>query len=418
MRTLVFEEFIQKALSPWHVATTLKTYLQELGGVLLDEKRSWDSNSLMGGQLYLVQRGATFIAFRTPKNAIEAFRLVVTHLDSPCLKLKPCPLVQRDGMNLLQLEPYGAPILPSWIGRPLKVAGVIINSREDASRELYREELVELTTRIFIPHVALHLDRSVNETGHLVQKHMHLFALAGANFLPNAQVMDLYASIDAAPQAIGPDGTLLAAPRLDNLATLFPLFKAFSTQAPSENLLQLFIAWNHEEIGSETAEGASSALVSDIVERILYSQAYLQDYSENYAARKRHLEMKAHSSVISCDVAHGFHPNYSDKNDGDHSPKLGSGVVLKTNPNQRYCYDITLAAELITKMEKYAIPYSHFSLRNDLQAGSTVGPRLAAALGVKTIDIGIPLLGMHAAQEMVAYSDMDALERLASILFD
>lgn len=396
--TIRIEDFIQKALSPWHVATTLLSESQAAGAVLLDETSSWQ---LQPETLYVMRRGATFIAFRTPRSPINAFRLLVTHSDSPALKLKPKPNVERDGMQLIQLEPYGAPILPSWIGRPLNVAGVVYKEGT--------EHLIELPWKLFIPHIALHLERTVNEVGHFVHKHNHLFALAGGA-LPPEKVVDLYATIDAPPQKIGIDGSLLAAPRCDNLATLVPLFNAFIAAKPAEKLLQLFIAWNHEEIGSETAEGASSSLLNDLLERILAASGTMQ--------RSEYLEVKTRSTIISCDVAHGFHPNYSDKNDGEHSPKLGSGVVLKTNPNQRYCYDMRLAAEVIDRLESKEIPYTFFSLRNDLQAGSTVGPRLAAAVGVKTLDIGIPLLGMHAAQEVVSYKDIEALSKLASSLFE
>jgi len=103
---------------------------------------------------------------------------------------------------------------------------------------------------------------------------------------------------------------------------------------------------------------------------------------------------------VSADAAHALHPSYPDKHDGDHAPLLGRGLVIKTNANQSYATSASTAAELTRLCHACEYEPQHFVSRGDVPCGSTIGPITAAELGVRTVDVGIPMLSMHSCREL------------------
>lgn len=109
--------------------------------------------------------------------------------------------------------------------------------------------------------------------------------------------------------------------------------------------------------------------------------------------------------LISADNAHGVHPNFADKHDGNHGPVLNKGPVIKINANQRYASNSETVAIFSHIAEKEKVPIQSFVVRTDLGCGSTIGPITAAELGIKTIDIGVPTFGMHSIRELAGSKD-------------
>jgi aspartyl aminopeptidase len=111
------------------------------------------------------------------------------------------------------------------------------------------------------------------------------------------------------------------------------------------------------------------------------------------------------SFFISADMAHSIHPNYSDKHQVNHQVLMNTGVVIKTNFNQRYASDLVSTSILRIIAEKANVPVQDFVVRNDSPCGSTIGPIIASGTGMKTIDIGMPMLGMHSIRETCGVLD-------------
>jgi aspartyl aminopeptidase len=109
--------------------------------------------------------------------------------------------------------------------------------------------------------------------------------------------------------------------------------------------------------------------------------------------------------MISADNAHGIHPNFIDKHDENHGPLLNAGPVIKVNHNQRYATNSRSAAVYRHLSDQLGLPHQTFVVRSDMGCGSTIGPLTAANLGVTTLDIGVPQLGMHSIREMIGADD-------------
>ena len=104
--------------------------------------------------------------------------------------------------------------------------------------------------------------------------------------------------------------------------------------------------------------------------------------------------------MISADNAHGIHPNYADRHDDNHGPKLNGGPVIKINANQRYASNSETSALFRHIAEELEVPVQSFVVRTDMACGSTIGPITASGIGVKTLDIGVPQFAMHSIREM------------------
>jgi len=116
-------------------------------------------------------------------------------------------------------------------------------------------------------------------------------------------------------------------------------------------------------------------------------------------------------------MAHAVHPNYSDKHDGNHTPEIHTGVVIKTNGNQRDATNSTTGFLLKEIARRANVPVQDFVSRNDQPCGTTIGPIISARTGVRTVDIGNPQLSMHSIREMCGIADVTHAVNLTKAFF-
>ena len=116
--------------------------------------------------------------------------------------------------------------------------------------------------------------------------------------------------------------------------------------------------------------------------------------------------------LVSADNAHGIHPNYADRHDGNHGPQLNAGPVIKINNNQRYATTSETAALFRQLCQQAGVPVQTFVVRSDMGCGSTIGPITSSRLGVRTVDIGAPTFAMHSIRELAGVKDVEYLQKV------
>ena len=158
----------------------------------------------------------------------------------------------------------------------------------------------------------------------------------------------------------------------------------------------LFISTDHEEVGSTSAAGAQGPFLKSVLERITNNASELT-------------QIVSRSTLISCDNAHGIHPNYSDKHDRNHGPVLNQGPVIKINNSQRYASNSVSSAKFKQLCAANDIPTQTFVIRSDMRCGSTIGPITASEIGIETLDIGAPQWAMHSTRETAGSKDCEYL---------
>lgn len=421
MPTLIdrFRAYLDASPSPQHAAANAATTLAMAGYEALDERAA--PVPLEAGGRYFVQRNGSIVAFRVGSvPAAEAgFRLLAAHTDSPNLRIKPNAVSVKHGYTRLGVETYGGVLQATWADRDLGIAGQV--ALRDGS-----VQLVNLSRPLCrIPNLAIHLNRGVNKDGLVLNAQtalppvLALAADAGERPLHGLLAealgckaddvltwdLGLYDLTDAAVSGL--NGEFLHSARLDNLASCHAGLEALSIASKIDTPAQTAVLglFDHEEIGSRTSRGAQSRLLQEVLERVV------RDGPQAEGGLSRAL---ANSWLISADMAHAVHPAYGDKHDGDHMPKLGAGPVIKRNANWRYGTEADSSALIIGLCDEVEAPYQWFVNRSDLSCGSTVGPIVASNLGVRTVDIGNPMLSMHSAREMCGTADHEPMVRLMS----
>ncbi len=473
-------DFIAAAPSPFHAAEVAGARLAQVGFQRLDEGDAWDLEP--GGKYFAVRNGSSVVAFITGHDRPESagLRVVGTHLDSPALKLKPQPVIERHGFIQLGVEVYGGTLLNSWLDRDLGLAGRVIVApekprraraaarrppadsgrkggrgpagRERAARAAaggqgargpagrrrgvedstfgYPGENADGTQALLlrvdtplarVPQLAIHLDREVNDKGLVLNKESHLvpvIGLSGAKefdfpgWLGQRLGVDPARILDhdlllfdlAAPSFLGLNGEFLSAPRLDNLASSYAALSALlATAGERARATRVAALYDNEEIGSSTRQGAGGTFLAEVIDRVVAAMG-----ANGPEARHR---ARARSLLISADMAHAQHPNYPDRNEPRHAPRLNGGPVIKYNANARYATDAASGALFARICREAMVPFQRYVNRADLVCGSTIGPLVSTQLGVRTVDVGSPMLAMHSSREMAGALDPEWMVR-------
>ncbi|MGA7203362.1 MAG: M18 family aminopeptidase [Specibacter sp.] len=413
---LDLRDFIDASPSSFHAAREAGRRLTEAGFTQLLESAQWPAR----GKHFVIRDGA-IIAWITPETATvtTGFNIVGAHTDSPSFKLKPKPTTGRFGWLQAGVEVYGGPLLNSWLDRELQLAGRLVDL--DGT-----ESLVATGPLLRFPQLAIHLDRGVND-GLKLGKQQHMNPVWGQGNAAEEDLLGLLADragvdpatiggydivvADTQPgQVFGANGEFFAAGRMDNLTSVHAGLTALINAAgnPAGDVIPVLAAFDHEEIGSGSRSGACGPILEDILTRV--SDGLGASVSE----RRRAF---ANSFCVSADAGHAVHPNYSERHDPANLPVLNGGPLLKINANQRYATDATGAAIWARLCMAAGAPYQEFVSNNDMPCGSTIGPLTATRLGIRTVDVGTPLLSMHSARELCGVNDPFHLSRIAETFF-
>ncbi|MET0794677.1 MAG: M18 family aminopeptidase [Polyangiaceae bacterium] len=417
--------FLDASKTPYHAVRELARRLTQAGFQLFHEPDAWQVQP--GTRGFVVRAGGSIVAFEVGKKPpTEAgFILLGAHTDSPNLRLKPQPDLSHVGYRQLSVEVYGGVLLSTWLDRDLSIAGRVVFADGTS-------ELIDLERPVCrIPNLAIHLNREVNSAGLVLNAQTHVVPVLGLETEPGgfeallAEGLRGTPSNGAAPSDVlgfdlclydtqraafaGSQNEFLLSSRLDNLASCHAALLALLSASPGLDATRVVALYDHEEVGSQSASGARSLFLSDLLERLVCSFSP-KDPSALARATSRSL-------LVSADMAHAVHPNYADKHDKQHRPLLGSGPVIKVNVNQSYASDAPSVAAFHAACRAVGVVPQHFSSRNDSPCGSTIGPISAARLGLRTVDVGNPMLSMHSCREMAAVADVAPMIRVLTRLF-
>ena len=403
-------EFLADAPTPFHAVYEMRGWLQQAGYIELEEQNVWIINP--GGRYFIVRNESSIIAWNMPVNTSlvdSGMRMVGAHTDSPCLKVKPNPETVRQGCLRLGVEVYGGALLNPWFDRDLSLAGRVSYIGLDGA---VKSELINFLRPVAtIPSLAIHLDREVNQGRKInpqndmppIMAQLHGDGKAELRQLLKKELLaldiddvdevldyELFFYDVQKPSYIGLDNEFFASARLDNLLSCFIGLQALIESDTQQGAL--LVCNDHEEVGSMSAAGAQGPMLKQLLERLL----------PDPESRNR---MIANSMMVSVDNAHAVHPNFTDKHDGNHGPRMNSGAVIKTNANQRYASNSETSALFRHIAQQEGVTLQSFVVRSDMACGSTIGPITAAEIGVKTIDIGVPQLAMHSIRELAGSDD-------------
>ena len=428
-----------------------------------EQEGKFDGKLSPGGRYFYTANHTTLVAFAvgTRYQSGNGFKIIGGHTDSPNLKVKPRSKRSASGCIQLGVECYGGGLWHTWFDRDLGISGRVLvrkRSEEAAGDRGGGETIVQRLVKIDRPvarvsTLCIHLQTAderkafkVNKEDHMTpilgmqpaaavladaakaqltsgeqdislddpwskdQEPLILDLLAGELGIDRADIADFELNLfDCQPASLGGiKKEFLNSARLDNLATCFVATEALAEYAESGALesdedISLIALFDHEEVGSQSAQGAGSPVMAEAVRRIssaLSNHPHTLD-PDIFSASIRQ------SFVFSVDQAHAVHPNYASKHEKNHAPKMNSGVVMKTNQNQRYATN-GVTGFIVREICRRAklVPVQEFVVRNDCPCGSTIGPIISANTGIRTVDAGMPQLSMHSCREVMGIADL------------
>ena len=402
--------FLDASPTPFHATKNMAGMFRNAGFKELEEVQKWE---LKAGEKYFVTRNdSSIIAFTYPK-INKKYLMIGSHTDSPNLKLKPNPVIKEHGVVKFGVESYGGLLLNPWFDRDLSLAGRVNYLSADDKLE---SQLIDVQKKIaIIPSLAIHLDRTANE-GKTVNKQTDVCPILTTNedfefetFLEwqlekhgvkgakkvYASELSFYDTQKASYVGLYDD--FIASARLDNLLSCY--VGMLSICSIESDKPMLFIASDHEEVGSASTSGAGGSFLENTLRRMF------PDYSE-------YVEMTRSSLMISADNAHAIHPNFASKHDSNHAPHINKGVVIKVNANQRYASNSTTISQFMQKADELGESVQQFVTRSDMGCGSTIGPITATRLGIETLDVGLPTFAMHSIRELAGSEDAYSLYKI------
>ena len=353
----------------------------------------------------------------------------------------------------MNMQTYGGGLWRTWFDRDLGMSGKVVV--QDAKSQKITSKLWDSKDALMnLPSLCIHLDRSdefkPNKESHLKpilatqaidqlfgagidtfkdspdtfnieQKHYKTFLSRIASDIGCSieEIVDfeLCAYDHHPPAMIGLHKEFISSPRLDNLASslcsLDSIIEYSKTGNKDNSECSMIMLFDHEEIGSCSAQGADSNMLVESTERVLFGCAPAATKEDYYRSIRK-------SFFISADMAHAVHPNYSEKHQPSHAPKIHEGIVLKINANQRYTTDAVSSSlmKIMAAKSSPPVPIQEFIIKQDGMCGSTIGPMISSKCGMKTVDVGAPQLAMHSIREMCGVIDLLYYKFLFSTFFN
>ena len=389
--------FISKSPSVFHAVRGIKAALLYSGFTEMVEEDSWHIEK--GGKYVVTRNGSALIAFTVPEERADSFKIVASHADSPTFKIKENPEMKDGPYARLNVEGYGGMIMSTWLDRPLSVAGRLF-VRENGH---LAQKLVAVDgTMLLIPSVAIHMNRNVNQGKEWnIQKDLlPLYGLSSGKtsfmdvIAASAKVKtedilshDLYLYSRVPGTVWGEEKEFLSSPKLDDLQCAFATFRGY-TIGKKEEAISVYALFDNEETGSQSAAGAGSTFLHNVLTRLSLSLGYSLDET---------MAMMARSFMVSADNAHSIHPNHPEYGDPTNRPVINGGIVIKYNAQGHYTTNAYSAAYFKNLCQNVNIPTQSFTNRSDLAGGSTLGNISNTKVAMPTVDIGLSQLAMHSS---------------------
>ncbi|KAF3166726.1 hypothetical protein TWF788_011567 [Orbilia oligospora] len=484
-------DFINASPTPFHAVDAAKKALLKAGFSEIKERDAWGGKVLSGGKYFLTRNGSSIIAFAVGKlwKPGNPMSIVGAHTDSCALRLKPVSKRTTEGNTFMQVgvESYGGGLWHTWFDRDLSMAGRAMVRQKDGN---IVSKLVKIDKPILrVPTLAIHLDRQEKFE---FNKETQLFPILGLisaelnkdgptaapegddgkqnteekvekPFSPLSAITERHhpavvklisEATESQPEDVldfemllydtqpgtlgGLNEEFIFSARLDNLGMTYCSIESLIASVEADDALdqeqgiRIIACFDHEEIGSQTAQGADSNLLPAVVRRLSVLSGD-KDYdfasvssTTSQTSTTDHLfsptttyfeESLIKSFLISADMAHSVHPNYPGKYESHHRPEMNKGTVIKINANARYATN-SPGIVLVQECARDAgVPLQLFVVRNDSSCGSTIGPMLSAQMGMRTLDLGNAQLSMHSIRETGGAHDVEHAIKLFKAFF-
>ena len=376
-----------------------------------------------GDKKYFVNRGKSIVAFRVGSKNLEedGMRIIVSHIDAPRVDIKQNPLYEEAGLCFLKTHYYGGIKKYQWTTIPLALHGVVvlkdgtkveIKVGEDAGDPVFyiddllphlgAEQMAKGGAKIIEGEQLNIVVGSMPYNDEKVEKKIKLTVLNILNEKYGMCEEDfLSAELSAVPaypaRDVGFDRALIGAYGHDDRVCAYPALTAVLDNGSEHTVLAMLV--DKEEIGSEGNTGMQSRIYSDLME----------DICEAMGANYR--KVRAVSKCLSSDVTAAFDPNFASVYERMNSAIIACGTCMnkftgargKSGSNDA---NAEFVGEVRAMFENEGVVWQTAELgKVDAGGGGTVA-KYVANLNIDTVDLGVPVISMHAPWELISKADL------------
>lgn len=404
-------EFIDRATCSFTCTSFIRDRLINEGYTELYEGEKW---SISAGKYFVIRNDSSIIAFNVGKDYRESFNIICAHSDTPGFSLKPKSEIYEYDYLKLNVTPYGGILNYGWMDRPLSIAGRVIYK----DGNVYKKKIIDLDEpKCVIPSEAIHQNDTANSNLDL-NSQIDMIPIIGLN--DDKDVIDniLSKCIDNSceicdydlllhskdkPMYIGVNNEMILSPRIDDLTCTYASLKSF-IESNNDNNINVMCIFNSEEIGSLTMEGADSSFLMDVLKRIC-------------AAVNIDISISLRNSfIISADNSHAVHPNHPQKSDVSNQGYLNKGILISRETGTVTDGVSSSLFKEICKMVN--VSYQDYVSRNDMSSGGTLSELCIRHVSIDAIDVGLPQLAMHSANEVVGNDDTFSIYKVFKKFYD
>ncbi len=378
----------------------------------------------VGGTYYYNNRGKNLFLFRIGSAPLETdgVRIMAAHIDSPRLDLKQVPLYEDSGMCFLKTHYYGGIKKYQWTAIPLALHGLIVlaDGSEVNITIGEKEEDPVFYINDLLPHLGQ--EQAQKPLGSAIpgeklniligglpypdkeaEGSIKLNILSILNKLYGITETDfISAEISAVPafraRDIGFDRAFIGAYGHDDRVCAYPIATALFDSTDTEHTMLVILA-DKEEVGSDGNTGMNSILLKDMIDSI------------SFALGANPIAVRANSMCLSADVNAAYDPNFAEVYEVKNSAMIHCGTTMSKYTGSRGKSSTNDAsAEFVGKVrrifgESNVIWQTSELGRVDLGGGGTVA-KFISSINIDTVDIGVPVISMHAPYEVVSKADL------------
>ena len=410
--------FLDAGVSAFHSTAAAAAILEAEGYVNCPESAAWELAP--GGKYYTTRNGSAVLAWRMPKGTLTGWHVTASHSDSPTWKIKELDGGKDAVFARAETEGYGGMIMPSWIDRPLSVAGRILVRTEEGVKSILVHPDRALAC---IPNVCIHFDHEVNK-GKNYNPQVDLQPIFGGKGGSLKDVLaeeagvkaedildaDLVLATREKAVRMGLNGEYFMSGRIDDLECAYTTLWGFlQGEGKEDGRGDIWVMFDNEEVGSSSRQGAQGTLMANVLARVEEKLG---------VTREQSIRACTNSLLLSADNGHATHPNHPEKSDPAHPVTLGGGVLLKYNARQTYTTSGFTGSAFSAICQKAGVPVQAASNRADVPGGSTLGNLLGHQILIPMVDIGLAQLAMHSSMETASCIDAEYMAKAVAEFYN
>ena len=327
-------DFLNAGVSAFHSTAAAVKILEENGYQNCPESAAWEL--VPGGRYYTTRNGSAVLAWRMPKGELTGWHVTASHSDSPTWRIKQLDGGKDAVFAKAETEGYGGMIMPTWLDRPLSVAGRILVRTENGIRSLLVHPDRALAV---IPNLCIHFNHDLNngmkynpqvdlqpifgEAGSTLRDALAEEAGVKAEDIVDA---DLVLCTREKAERVGLKGEYFMSGRIDDLECAYTTLWGFlQGRGEEEGRGDMWVMFDNEEVGSSSRQGAQGTLMANVLARIEEKLG---------VTREQSIRACTNSLLLSADNGHATHPNHPEKSDPANVAVMGGGVLLNQCPHQ------------------------------------------------------------------------------------